>query len=191
MKSLKKLVIAVLVIGTLSVAGLAFAHPMQGNGYCGPMGPFAGYHHMGQWNGDNMPPVPWAGSGAPCRCGQNAPMGGQMGGHHFNGQGFGHRGGPAFGQQGFRGPRGGQFQQRGKFFTDMPEEIRAKTVEVEKLRIDLDNVLSQKPLNRNKAVELEGQIGKLHQDIRAWRFGQMLDHIEASDKEAADQSVSN
>ena len=193
MKSMKKSVIAVLVIGTLSVAGMALATPNQGKGQAGPMGPFGGPRQMKaqQWNGNNLPPAPPAGPGAPCFCGQRGPMGRQPA--PFDGQGFGHRGGPrqersfapAFGQQEGHGPRG---RQRGTFSPDMPQEIRAKAVEVAKLHIDLEEVLSQKPLNREKAIELNGQIGKLRQEIQAWRFEQKLGRIEEFNKKPAEDA---
>ena len=70
----------------------------------------------------------------------------------------------------------------------MPQEIRAKAVEAAKLRIDLENVLSQKPLNREKAIELNEQIGKLKQEIKAWRFEQKLDRIEEFNKKVAEDT---
>ena len=202
MKSLKKSVIAVLVIGTLSVAGMAFAYHGEGNGQTGPSGYFGGRHPMmgQQWNGNN--PAPQMPNGAPCFCGRNGQMGWQRApfqpapGQGFKGQGFGQKGGlrqgrgfaPAFGEQGGRGPRGEQFQRRGMFAPDMPQDIRAKVVEAEKLHIDLENVLSQKPLNRDKAIELNGQISKLRQEVQAWRFEQKLNRIEEFNKKAAEQA---
>ena len=236
MKSLKKSVITVLVIGTLSVAGMAFAQP-HGNGQNSPMGPFGGHHQMmGQrWNSDNLPPAPEMPNGATC-FGQKGPMGwqpapfppafGQGFGHRggprqergfapafgnpgcqgprmgqfqpcarfapdmpqgFCGQGFGHGRGPAFGPES-RGPRGERFQHFGRFSPDMPQEIRTKAVEAAKLRIDLENVLSQKPLNREKAIELNEQIGKLKQEIKAWRFEQKLDRIEEFNKKVEEKT---
>ena len=135
MKSLKKSVIAVLVIGTLSVAGTAFAYRGQGNGQAGPAGYFGGHHQMirQQWNGNNLPPAPWAGNGNTCCCGQTAPS-----------QGLGHMGSPrqgrgfapAFGNPGWQGSRGGHFDQRGQFFTDIPQEIRDKEAEREQQRLE-------------------------------------------------------
>ena len=187
MKSLKKSVIAVLVIGTLSVAGTAFAYRGQGNGQAGPAGYFGGHHQMirQQWNGNNLPPAPWAGNGNTCCCGQTAPS-----------QGLGHMGSPrqgrgfapAFGNPGWQGSRGGHFGQRGQFFTEVPQEIRDKEAEAAKLRIDLGNVLSHKPLNREKAAELDGQINKLRQDVRTWRFEQKLNRIEEFNKKAAEDA---
>ena len=128
MKLLKKSVVAVLVIGTLSVAGLAFAGHGDGKGQASPMGPFGGHRQMmGQrWNDDNLPPAPPAGPNNPCRCGMKGPMGRQpvpfqpMYGQRFNGQGFGHRNGPAFGNPGACEPRMGQFQPFARFAPNMP-----------------------------------------------------------------------
>ena len=194
MKSLKKSVIAVVVIGTLSVAGMAFAYRGQGNGQADPDGYFGGHHQMmgQQWNGNNLPPAPPMGpNSAPCFCGRNGQMGWQNARFQaapsqcFNGQGFGKKGCP---RQGMRGPRDGQLQPRGMFAPDMPQEIRDKEVEAEKLRIDLGNVLSQKPLNKDKAIELNGQIGKLHQEVQAWRFEQKLNRIEEFNKKPAEDT---
>ena len=70
----------------------------------------------------------------------------------------------------------------------MPQEIRAKVVEAEKLRIDLEDVLSQKPLNKDKAIELNGQISKLRQEVQAWRFEQKLNRIEEFNKKPAEDA---
>ena len=105
----------------------------------------------------------------------------------FFGQGFGHGRGPVFGPEA-QGPRGDRFPRRGRFSPDMPQEVRAKVVEAAKLRIDLEEVLSQKPLNREKALELNGKISKLKQEIRAWRFEQKLDRIEEFNKKLAEDA---
>ena len=226
MKSLKKSVIAVLVIGTLSVAGMAFAQH-YGNGQNEPMGPCGGPRHMGtqQWDGNNLPSAPQTGPGAPCGCGQRDPMFERqpMWGQNFYGIGMGHQGwgspfgqfrqrgmfaqnmprgfcgqrfgrghgrGPAFGQ-GMRGPRGGRFQQRGMFAPNMPQDIRNKAIEAAKLRIDLEDVLSQKPLNREKAIELNGKINQLKQEIRAWHFEQRLNRIEEFNTKSAERNEGN
>ena len=136
MKSLKKSVIAVLVIGTLSIAGTAFAYR----------------------------------------------------GQRLNGQGCAYRSNPAFGAQEWRATRGADFAHHAQFFNEMPQEVRAKSVEAAKLRIDLEDVLSQKPLNQEKALELNGKISKLEQEIRAWRFEQKLNRIEEFNKKAAEDA---
>ncbi|MCR4818536.1 MAG: hypothetical protein K5841_06225 [Fretibacterium sp.] len=241
MKSLKMSVIAVLVIGTLSLAGTAFASHGRGGRQGWAMGPFGGHHSMRgqQWNGGENPSMPRAGSEDPRGFGPMEPRGPrgpmgpmerrmgsfpQMGGQGFNGQCFALRGGPAFGNRGWqypcmgnfqpcpgfmpdrfcgfggmgfghgrgpafrpeaRGPRGEYFPHRGDFSRDMPQEIRAKTVEAAKLRIDLEDVLSRRPLDRKKAVELNSQIDSLRQEIRTWRFQQKLDRIEEFNRQSA------
>ena len=71
----------------------------------------------------------------------------------------------------------------------MPQEIRDKEAEAEKLGIDLRNVLSQKPLNRDKAIELNGQIDKLRRDVQAWRFEQKLNRVEEFNKKLAEDAA--
>ncbi|MBR1672123.1 MAG: hypothetical protein IJ702_04285 [Fretibacterium sp.] len=196
MKSMKKSVIAVLVIGMLSAAGMAFAQPAQGGGQYSPMGPAP--HHMGIQRGYEQgfcghnfgkaqgPAFGRQGRGEPCgwQRGMFAPN--RLQG--FRGRGFGRGRGPAFGNPGMRGPRGGWLRQNGRFFPNMPQEIRSKAVEAAKLRIDLEDVLSQGPLNRGKAVELNGKISKLEQEIRDWRFDQKLGRIEKFNKKSAEES---
>ncbi|MBR1673273.1 MAG: hypothetical protein IJ702_10135 [Fretibacterium sp.] len=84
--------------------------------------------------------------------------------------------GPSCGQGRRRFGRGFDGQRR--FAPDMPQEIRVKAVEAAKLRIDLEDVLSQAPIDRAKASDLHSQIMKLDQEVEAWRFNQRLDHIE-------------
>ncbi|MCR4818550.1 MAG: hypothetical protein K5841_06295 [Fretibacterium sp.] len=137
MKSLKKSVIAGLVIGTLSVAGTAFACHGQG----------------------------------------------------FNGQNFARRGCPPFeSREAWQASRGGDFAHHAQFFNETPQEIRDKEVEIQKLRIDLRNVLSGNPLDRGKAAELSGQIDKLRQDVRTWRFEQKLNRIEEVNRKAVEDA---
>ena len=65
----------------------------------------------------------------------------------------------------------------------MPEDIKAKAVEVAKLRIDLDAALSQKPIDKAKALEVFTQIQKAEQEIEAWKFGKRIEQIEAFRKQ--------
>ena len=136
MKSFKKSVLAVLVIGTLSIAGTAFAYR----------------------------------------------------GQRLNGQGCAYMSNPAFVAQEWRATRGADFAHHAQFFNEMPQDIRDKEVEAEKLRIELNSVLSQKPLNKDKSAELSGQINKLRQDVRTWRFEQRLNRIEEFNKKAAEDA---
>ncbi len=62
---------------------------------------------------------------------------------------------------------------------DMPEEIRAKAVEAAKLRIDLEAVLSAKPLDKEKAMEVFSKIQQAENEVRMWRFSKRLERMEA------------
>ena len=68
--------------------------------------------------------------------------------------------------------------KRVKFSPDMPDEIRAKAADAAKLRIDLENVMSKKPLDKAKAIEIYTNISKLESEIRVWRFSHRLDRLE-------------
>ena len=79
---------------------------------------------------------------------------------------------------GFEG-RDNMFGHRGPMFApDMPKEIRAKAVEIAKLRIDLEEAMSDNPVNKAKALEVHAKIQKLETEVEAWRFEKMLDRIE-------------
>ena len=78
----------------------------------------------------------------------------------------------------FEGPCG-MPGARGSLFTpDMPKEIREKAVALAKLRIDLEEVMSDRPINKAKAIEVHAQLQKLEAEIEAWRFAKKLDMIE-------------
>ena len=79
-------------------------------------------------------------------------------GCRFMGRGFGHRG---LG-----------------FAPDMPEEIRTKVVEAAKLRIDLEEVLSRRPVDKAKAMEVFAKVQQAENEIETWRFGNMLERME-------------
>ncbi|MBQ9433101.1 MAG: hypothetical protein IJU26_02690 [Synergistaceae bacterium] len=83
------------------------------------------------------------------------------GGREFCGMGRGHRGG------------------RLEFAPDMPEEIRAQAVEAAKLRIDLSAALSEKSLNKAKAMEIFAKIQQAENEVRTWRFSKSLERMEA------------
>ena len=79
-----------------------------------------------------------------------------------------------------RGYRGHGWDGRmGWNAVDMPEALRAKAVEMEKLHVDLRDVLSRTPIDRDKALELHGRIVQIHQEIGAWRFAQRLEAIDS------------
>lgn len=75
------------------------------------------------------------------------------------------------------------FEGRRQMFTpDMPKEIREKVAELAKLRIDLDEVLTDKTLNREKAFEIHKKMQKLENEINDWRFERRLERIETMKK---------
>ena len=61
----------------------------------------------------------------------------------------------------------------------MPEDIRAKANELEKLRIDLRDALSRTPIDRGAATRLHNRAMQLEQEIGMWAFGERMDRIEA------------
>ena len=72
----------------------------------------------------------------------------------------------------------GMHGRRMMFAPDMPKEIREKAVELAKLRIDLDEALSSRPMNKEKALEVHAKMQKLEQEIESWKFSQMLERRE-------------
>ena len=68
------------------------------------------------------------------------------------------------------------------FTPDMPKEIREKAAELAKLRIDLEEAMTSRPLNREKALEVHAKMLTLKQEIETWRFSQRLDRIEERQK---------
>lgn len=77
-----------------------------------------------------------------------------------------------------RAPRFGH----GIFTPDMPKEIREKTAELAKLRIDLEEAMTSRPLNKEKALDVHAKMQKVKQDIETWRFTKRLERIEARQK---------
>ncbi len=65
-----------------------------------------------------------------------------------------------------------------RFTPDMPKEIRAKVVELAKLKIDLEAAMYDKPLNKAKVMELYANVQKVKAEIEAWRFETMLERGE-------------
>lgn len=69
-----------------------------------------------------------------------------------------------------------------RFSPNMPQEIRAKVVELEKLKIDLDEALTSRPINKTKALEVHAKMLKVRNDISAWRFERKLERLEKMTK---------
>lgn len=85
-----------------------------------------------------------------------------------------------FGHEGHRGPR--PEGRRVRFAPNMPQEIRDKVVELEKLRIDLDEALTSRPINKAKALEVHAKMQAVRNDIAAWRFERKLERLEKKAK---------
>ena len=85
------------------------------------------------------------------------------------------------GPQGHEGV-GPRHDRRVRFAPNMPQEIRDKVVELEKLKIDLDEALTSKPLNKAKAIEVHAKMQTVRNDIAAWRFERKLERLEKKAK---------
>ena len=70
-----------------------------------------------------------------------------------------------------------------KFSPDMPDEIRTKKADAAKLRIDLDNIMTKKPLDKAKALEVYKKLAELETEVRVWRFSNKLDRLEKLEAE--------
>ena len=70
----------------------------------------------------------------------------------------------------------------GIFTPDMPKEIREKSAELAKLRIDLEEAMTSRPLNKEKALDVHAKIQKVQQEIETWRFARRLERMEARQK---------
>ena len=68
------------------------------------------------------------------------------------------------------------------FTPDMPKEIREKAAELAKLRIDLEEAMTSRPINKEKALDVHAKIQKAKQEIETWRFTRRLERIEARQK---------
>ena len=68
------------------------------------------------------------------------------------------------------------------FTPDMPPEIREKAAELAKLKVDLEEAMTSRPLNKEKALEVHAKIQKVKQEIETWRFTRRLERIEAKQK---------
>ena len=97
-----------------------------------------------------------------------------------------------FGPEGHEGPEGPHGHElyegprhegrRVRFAPNMPQEIRNKVVELEKLRIDLDEALSSNPINKAKALEVHAKMQAVRNDLAAWRFERKLERLEKKAK---------
>lgn len=68
------------------------------------------------------------------------------------------------------------------FTPDMPKEIREKAADLAKLRIDLEEAMTSRPINKEKALDVHAKMQKVQQEIETWRFTKRLERIEARQK---------
>ena len=68
--------------------------------------------------------------------------------------------------------------RRMRFAPDMSQEIRAKVAELAKLKIDLEEALTSRPVNKAKALEVHAKMQTLKNDLDNWRFEKKLEFIE-------------
>lgn len=88
-------------------------------------------------------------------------------------------------------PRAPRAKRSRTFTPDMPKEIREKSAELAKLRIDLEEAMTSRPLNKEKALEVHAKMQKVKQEIATWRFTQRLERIEARQKQGLPPAPEN
>lgn len=147
---MRKVLAVIAVVAVVCVAGAAFAQT-RGHDQARRMPPQLQKEFSGE-RGLIDQRMPGQRFGRPEDC---------DGGREFCGMGRGHRNG------------------RLEFAPDMPEEIRAKAVEAAKLRIDLKAALSEKTLDKAKAMEIFAKIQQAENEVRTWRFSKRLERMEA------------
>lgn len=81
--------------------------------------------------------------------------------------------------------------ERPTFTPDMPKEIREKAAELAKLRVDLEEAMTSRPLNKQKALDVHAKIQALKQEIETWRFTKRLERIEARQKKGVPPAQEN
>ncbi len=64
----------------------------------------------------------------------------------------------------------------------IPQEIRDKQLEMDKLRIDMQNEISRKPIDRNKIEAIQKKHSELREELSTWFLKQRLDAIEKLQK---------
>lgn len=65
---------------------------------------------------------------------------------------------------------------------EIPQEIRDKQVEMQKLRVDLINEMNKNPLDRAKVESLQKRNFELRDELSNWFMKQRLDMIEKLQK---------
>ena len=157
----KKVIIALLVLGSVGLAGAALAR-----GHCGQgraVAPYCPPAQEGRWGQG-----PAVGPGCGWQGARPDACWGRQDGPCFGAAPDGWCGGPA------RWGRNGGWGR----IMDLPQELQEKARTLEKLRIDLDYALASTPIDRTKALELYGQIQKLRDEIQTAAFTWRMDRIE-------------
>ena len=65
---------------------------------------------------------------------------------------------------------------------EVPQEIRDKQADMKKLRIDMQNEISRKPIDRSKIEAIQKKHSELRNELSTWRLKQQLDAIEKLQK---------
>ena len=160
----RKVIALFVVIGTLAAAGAAFAGGHKQFKSCMCEG------SNGQKFNQPMPPAPHANMQhrpAPFAKPESSPF-----------MNFYRRFAQHFQPKHIKTNQLREYSKPVRFSPNMPDEIRTKAADAAKLRIDLDNVMTKKPVDKAKAVEIYNNIAKLESEIRVWRFSHKLDRLE-------------
>ncbi len=176
---MKKLLAIVTAVAVIGVAGVAVAKHRRWeepgmDGSCPySMGPrFERGFRDDAWR----PECPMYRHGGDWDRSDSRPAEGRWGRH----DGWMRRGGE-WGDTGMMRPEMGRRMER--MWSNVPDDIRGKMVELAKLRIDMRDALTRDPVDRAKATEVYGKMAALRQEIGTWRFNQRLDRIERRQKE--------
>ena len=65
----------------------------------------------------------------------------------------------------------------------MPPEIKAKAIELAKMRIDFEAAYSERPLDKAKLVKIFKDMSNLRQEIEIWRFEKRLNDFEERERQ--------
>lgn len=106
--------------------------------------------------------------------------------HGWHGRGYGDQyGGDNSGRPCARfEQKGDQFGRRQENLRkNMPQAIKDKVAESQKLMIDMRSEMGKAPINRARIMQLREKNVKLRQEISDWAFSQRLDRIEKAQKD--------
>lgn len=156
---LKKVLAMITVVAVLSLAGSALAY--GGGMYHGQHGNRGNGHHHHNQQGFNCDLCGQAGQS--WQSGQKYAPGSQNGGN-----------GPVANMPCRMMPGG---RSNGRWAADVPQEMRDKMVEAEKLKIDLRAEMSKLQVDKAKAMEIWKKHRALKNEIAEWSFAQRLEQM--------------